>query len=211
MVGLLKGLGKGILYILAFPFFILAIALYGVYGLLLFLYTLVKMIFYFFTGKSVFADLPEDRMAKAILTPKPAMSEVANSPINNNEPVPPVTQSVPIQNVAPAAPIHSEVPSPEEINADLLNDDLKDLHPIQEEVQPIQEEIEEVQEEIQDQIVEPEPQIQEQEQNELDFNDPFEPKTEEPLEKYEPKGSTFDGMNDGDSHSSNSGVKIERS
>ena len=206
MVGLLKGLGKGILYILAFPFFILAIALYGVYGLLLFLYTLVKMIFYFFTGKSVFADLPEDRMAKAILTPKPAMSEVANSPINNNEPVAPVTQSVPIQNVDPATPVQNEVSNQVEID-----DDLEDLHPIQEELQPVQEDIEEIKEDVQSEIDEIEDQVCQQEQNELDFNDPFEPETEEPLEKYEPKGSTFDDMNDGDSDSSNSGVKIERS
>lgn len=61
MVSLLKTFGKGILYVLGFPFFVLALVLFGVVGLFLFAFQLIKSVFYFFTGRKFFPELQEDK------------------------------------------------------------------------------------------------------------------------------------------------------
>ena len=61
MVNLLKTFGKGILYIIGFPFFLVALLLFGVVGLFLFAFQLIKSIIYFFTGQKFFPELPEDK------------------------------------------------------------------------------------------------------------------------------------------------------
>ena len=61
MVNLLKTFGKGILYIIGFPFFLVALLLFGVVGLFLFVFQLIKSIIYFFTGQKFFPELPEDK------------------------------------------------------------------------------------------------------------------------------------------------------
>ena len=61
MVDLLKAFGRGILYILCFPFFLVALAIFAVIGLLAFIFQLIKSIFYFFTGQKFFPELPEDK------------------------------------------------------------------------------------------------------------------------------------------------------
>ena len=61
MVDLLKAFGRGILYILCFPFFLVTLAIFAVIGLLAFIFQLIKSIFYFFTGQKFFPELPEDK------------------------------------------------------------------------------------------------------------------------------------------------------
>ena len=61
MVSLLKMFGKGILYVLGFPFFIVALLLFGIVGIFLFIFQLIKSIIYFFTGQKFFPELPEDK------------------------------------------------------------------------------------------------------------------------------------------------------
>ena len=61
MVDLLKAFGRGILYVLLFPFFILGLAIFAVVGLLAFIFQLIKSVIYFFTGQKFFPELPEDR------------------------------------------------------------------------------------------------------------------------------------------------------
>ena len=61
MVSLLKMFGKGILYVIGFPFFIVALLIFGVIGLFLFIFQLFKSIIYFFTGQKFFPELPEDK------------------------------------------------------------------------------------------------------------------------------------------------------
>ena len=61
MVSLLKTFGKGILYVLGLPFFILALLLFGVAGLFAFLFLVFRSIIYFFTGQKFFPELPEDK------------------------------------------------------------------------------------------------------------------------------------------------------
>ena len=64
MVSLLKTFGKGILYVIGFPFFLAALLLFGVIGLFAFLFQLIKSIIYFFTGQKFFPELPEDKQLR---------------------------------------------------------------------------------------------------------------------------------------------------
>ena len=67
MSNIFKNLGKGVLYVLLFPFIIAAIVLAGAVGLLIFIYQFVKNIILFFQGKSIFKPLDEDIKAEAIM------------------------------------------------------------------------------------------------------------------------------------------------
>ena len=67
MIGLLKSIAKGILYFFAFPFGLVAIALYSVFGFFVFVFQFFRLIYLFFTGRSFKSDLPEDIEAKKIL------------------------------------------------------------------------------------------------------------------------------------------------
>ena len=61
-----KNIGKGIGYFFMFPGLLVAIALYAVFGLVVFIFQFFKLIFLFFTGRNLFSDLPEDIELKAI-------------------------------------------------------------------------------------------------------------------------------------------------
>ena len=61
MISLLKTFGKGILYVIGAPFFVLALALFGVIGLGAFIFQIIKSIIYFFTGQTFFPELAEDK------------------------------------------------------------------------------------------------------------------------------------------------------
>ena len=61
MVDLLKAFGRGIIYVLCFPFFVVALAIFAVIGLFAFLFQLIKSIIFFFTGQKFFPELPEDK------------------------------------------------------------------------------------------------------------------------------------------------------
>ena len=63
---LFKNIGKGIGYFFLFPGLIIAIAIYAVFGLIVFLFQFFKLIFLFFTGRNLFSDLPEDIELKAL-------------------------------------------------------------------------------------------------------------------------------------------------
>jgi len=64
MLEFLKRCGLGILYLIAAPFAVVLLALFAVFGLIVFLFMLVKSLILFFSGRSVFDDLPEDIEAK---------------------------------------------------------------------------------------------------------------------------------------------------
>ena len=66
MVSLLKTFGKGILYVLGLPFFILALLLFGVLGVFAFLFQALKSIIFFFTGHKFFPELPEDKEVRLL-------------------------------------------------------------------------------------------------------------------------------------------------
>ena len=74
-----KSIGKGILYILIAPFYVLGLLLIAIAGLFGLLYLFIKSIVLFFTGRSLRDDLPEDRKAKAIKNGEPLEEEEEES------------------------------------------------------------------------------------------------------------------------------------
>ena len=73
-----KGIGKGIGYFFAFPGLLIAIAIYSVFGLIVFVFQFFKLIILFFTGRNLFSDLPEDIELKAKLTKDEPKEEEEN-------------------------------------------------------------------------------------------------------------------------------------
>ena len=67
MASFFKLVLHGFLYALAFPFFVVALLLYSLYCLIMFLFEAIRSIFVFFKGGTPFGDLKEDAEAKKIL------------------------------------------------------------------------------------------------------------------------------------------------
>ena len=78
MVGLLKTFGKGFLYVIGLPFFILALAIFAVIGVFLFIFQIVRSIIFFFTGQKFFPELEEDKKLRL-------MKERASGQFNEDE------------------------------------------------------------------------------------------------------------------------------
>lgn len=100
MIGLLKMFGKGILYVIGFPFFVAALVLFGAIGIFLFLFQLIKSIIFFFTGRKFFPELPEDKELRL-------MRERAMG-VNEQAPV----EEAPVQDYSPIQPEQSVNPTP---------------------------------------------------------------------------------------------------
>ena len=64
MINFFKNFGKGILYILVLPVLAVALAIYAVAALFIFIYLAFKGLILFFTGRSLYEDFPEDVEAK---------------------------------------------------------------------------------------------------------------------------------------------------
>lgn len=64
MINFFKNFGKGVLYVLVLPFLLVGMALYGVVALFIWIYLGIKGLVLFFTGRSLYEDLPEDKEAK---------------------------------------------------------------------------------------------------------------------------------------------------
>ena len=75
MANFFKSLAKGLLYFVAFPGIIIAVALYTVFGVAVFIFQFFKLIYLFFTGRNLFSDLPEDTQVKSIVASKTVKSE----------------------------------------------------------------------------------------------------------------------------------------
>ena len=91
MVNLLKTFAKGLLYVIGLPFFLVALAIFGVIGLIAFIFQIIKSIIFFFTGQKFFPELPEDKELRLL-------KEGPKEPVSNsemvNEPVKEETNSV---------------------------------------------------------------------------------------------------------------------
>lgn len=111
MVDLLKTFGKGVLYVLGLPFFILILLLFAIAGVFIFLFQVVRSIIFFFTGQKFFPELEEDKQLRL-------MREGASQeqPINNEEPLQQETNSTfeniqdePIEQTVEDRPVYSSV------------------------------------------------------------------------------------------------------
>ena len=77
MSSVFKTFGRGLLYVVLFPLLVVGIAIYAVLGIFIYLFQLGKLIYLFFTGRTLFSDLEEDIALKAKLA--------ANTPEENKE------------------------------------------------------------------------------------------------------------------------------
>ena len=78
MISFLKGVGKGLLYVLFLPLGLISIATYAIFGIFVFIYRFGKLIYLFFTGRNLKSELQEDEEVKKILEankPQEAKSE----------------------------------------------------------------------------------------------------------------------------------------
>ena len=88
---ILKKCGRGVLYIFTLPVLLLVLSVYAVIGVIQFFYVGIKSIWYFFTGRNLFGEFPEDVKAREILEG----TSVTNINIVNEQPKttpPPVNQ-----------------------------------------------------------------------------------------------------------------------
>ena len=133
MAELFKKFGMGILYILVLPIFLLALIIFGAYGVIVFILLSIKSIFLFFMGKSLHGELEEDIKARKILHPEPEKKE---------EPEPIIIIDTPKEEI-----IKEAEPSPKiEIPAPVIEEkkiEEPPVEPIKIEQQPV-EEIQEV-------------------------------------------------------------------
>ena len=82
MISFFKNFGKGVLYVLVLPFLLVGMAIYGVVALFIFIYLAIKGLVLFFTGRSLYEDLPEDIEAKKRLAPA---SSNEQTPVTNED------------------------------------------------------------------------------------------------------------------------------
>lgn len=67
MSSFFKKFGKGVLYLFVLPFMLLILSIWAVVGIGIFFFLGIKWFALFFTGRSLFDDLPEDIKAKEII------------------------------------------------------------------------------------------------------------------------------------------------
>ena len=79
MMTILKSVGKGILYIIGLPFFLIVLAGTAVMGIFLLVFMFFKSVILFFTGRSLDDDLPEDIKVKELRAGKSGSAPVATS------------------------------------------------------------------------------------------------------------------------------------
>ena len=199
MVNLLKTFGKGILYIIGFPFFLVALVLFGVVGIFLFIFQLIKSIIYFFTGQKFFPELPEDKELRL----KKEAAFAMNNPQNSvqNEPrqeeqsiIYPFVQEEQIPQEEPPAIEDPNEYSPIEqacFNEPEPEEDYSLVDLVREEP-PVEELAEET--------------MEEPEETTLETSAPYE-EEDEVLEEYVPKGTSFES--DYEEDTNDSGVDID--
>ncbi len=98
MASFFKGIGKAIGYIFVLPVFLVALAIFAVYGIFVFIIMLFKSIMLFFQGKKIDTPIPEDIEAERRLHPV-MQTQPQEQPtpviVMEREPTPTYIQDVP--------------------------------------------------------------------------------------------------------------------
>ena len=209
MIGLLKAFGKGLLYVIGFPFFLLALAVFAVIGLFLFIYQIIRSIIYFFTGQKFFPELEEDKELRLRKEAAERGNEIIDQPVEDHQEI--------ITPLIEERPLVSE---PEESSFETVEEAcFKDEPSIKEEVEEPEEavlvslareeRIEPVEEEIhEEEIIEEDNSFEEMREDTLKTAEEEEIIiADEELEEYIPKGSSI--MSDIDEEDTNNGVDID--
>ena len=206
MIGLLKAFGKGLLYVIGFPFFLLALLVFAIIGLLLFIYQIIRSIIYFFTGQKFFPELPEDKELRLRKEAANSANEIIDQPIEEHQDiVVPLIEERPIvsepegnsfETVEEAcfndAPLKQE--EPEEEEEDVITSLSRD--------EPVK------QETVEEEIVEEDNSFEEMKEETLKTaEEELTIAEEEELEEYIPKGSSI--TTDIDEEDTSNGVDID--
>lgn len=212
MVDLLKAFGRGILYVLLFPFFVLGLAIFAVVGLLAFIFQLIKSVIYFFTGQKFFPELPEDRQLRLMREAAEAAAHPAPAPVAPNpQPVYQEPQVQPQTNIVF-----------EEYHEDDFIEESKEETPLAEEVPAVEEtptaeenpEPEQVDELGEDSLMsllddEPDENVESSNETIIETSINSQPEEEEELEIYRPKETNYTGqIEDDDENTGYNGVNI---
>ena len=195
MIGLLKAFGKGILYVIGAPFFVVALVLFGAIGLLAFIFQIFKSIIFFFTGQKFFPELPEDKELRlkreAASRKEEEVQEERKTDFSNiifEEEIPisnPEPSTVVMKRNEPEPTIEQTVFEDSSSLEDFINDEEKEE--LIEEEEPVEEERT---------VLET--------NNEKEIEEEF-----EELETYVPRSSTYSDVNDEDDNNADSGVDIK--
>ena len=219
MISLLKTFGKGILYVIGAPFFVLALALFGVIGIGAFIFQIIKSIIYFFTGQSFFPELAEDKKLRlmkeaAAIEAEEAKKSDVFSPLYEE---PKVGSEYEKQMEQQPEPIFMQRETPAPTPAIQPAPQPTPARTVEEAVFEDTSSLEDFIEQEEDNV--PEAPIEEEEQEEeiieeqhtvLETNDAPEEKEEdfEVLDTYVPRSSTYTPADDDEDNDTDSGVDI---
>lgn len=200
MISLLKTFGKGLLYVIGAPFFVVALLLFGVIGLGAFIFQIIKSIIYFFTGQKFFPELAEDKKLRLMREPANDESETVQedhhsniiSPIYEEIDEEPKSEPVFIQREQVSPTIEETVFEDTSSLEDILDNDEDDSSN-----ELLQED-------------EEEGLIKEENHTILETNDVEEEKEDifEDLETYIPRSSTYSDIDEDEESDTDSGVDI---
>ena len=202
MVSFFKNFGKGVLYVLVLPFLLVGMAIYAVVALFVFIFLAIKGLVLFFTGRSLYEDLPEDIEAKKRLAPAGATNEQAQ--VTNED----ISSALNIGEKEETQPTSSDpfyVPEYLKSETDQVEEPVQEEVPISEpepafepEPEPVIEETPKQEENIIRPSYEEEPDT---------FED--EPEDEIVLEKTEQKSNILEIKDDEDDDEESSGINID--
>ena len=206
MIGLLKAFGKGLLYVVGLPFFLLALLIFAVIGLLLFIYQIIRSIIYFFTGQKFFPELPEDKELRLRKEAAERTNQIIDQPVEEHQDI--------IMPLIEERPLASE---PEESSFDTVEEACFKDTSFELKEEPVEEQEEE--EDVLNSLSREEPVKEETiEEDDNSFEELKEEtlktseeeitiEEEEELEEYVPKGSNI--TTDIDEEDTNNGVDID--
>ena len=206
--------GKGILYVIGFPFFIVALLIFGVVGIFLFIFQLFKSIIYFFTGQKFFPELPEDKELR--LKREAAFMAANGAPVPEDQifdqdtmddtinSVPPTIETAYFDNEPPAPEVSPFTPVPP-------TEQVEQEPPVFEEPSNSFDGVEEAQEDIYEQEEESLSELSREEEIETTIETaapaPQPVEEEEELEEYVPKGTNY--IEDIEEEDTHNGVDID--
>ena len=195
MISLLKTFGKGLLYVIGAPFFVLALVIFGVVGLIAFIFQIFKSIIFFFTGQKFFPELPEDKELRLKME---AANRVEEPVVNNShdEIISPIFEEE-LPKPEPA-PMYVQRDEPQKTIEEAVIEDTSSLEDFidknEDTLEPPVEEEKEIEEEHTLLKTSEEPEEEEEEYEEL--------------ETYVPRSSTYSAADDDEDNDTSSGVDI---
>lgn len=200
MVNFFKNFGKGVLYVLVLPFLLVGMALYGVVALFVFIFLAIKGLVLFFTGRSLYEDLPEDIEAKKRLAPQTQNEQttVSNEDISSALNIGEKEEITP--NTADPFYVPEYLKSEQDVQEDTVQEqqEVKEEPLFESEQEPVQEDVPVQQEEM---VVKPNF-IEEPDNTNIEEDEIV-------LEKTEQKSNILEIKDDEDDDDESSGINID--